>query len=80
MVGLRGLGERAYHGVMSKVLPMLTSEHEPKAPPSIEEFAQVITTTLRTELRRQGVRTEGVRLQVEPGRWLHGNTGVHSRG
>jgi len=77
MVGLRGLGERAYHGVMGKVLPMLTSEHEPKAPPSIEEFAQVITTTLRTELRRQGVRTEGVRLQVEPGRWLHGNTGVH---
>ncbi len=77
MVGLRGLGDRVYHGVMGKVLPMLTSEHEPKAPPSIEEFARVITTTLRTELHRQGIRTEGVRLQVEPGRWLHGNTGVH---
>jgi hypothetical protein len=76
MVGLRGLGERAYHGIIGKVLPMLTNEHEPKHPPAIEDFARVLTTTLRTELLRQGVSTDGVRLQVEPGRWLYGVRGA----
>jgi diaminopimelate decarboxylase len=77
MVGLRGLGETVYHGVMSKVLPILTNEHEPSYPPTIEDFADVVTTTLRTELRRHGVQTAGVRLQTEPGRWLYGDVGVH---
>ncbi len=77
MVGLRGLGSRAYHGVMGKVLPLLTNEHEPTYPPAIEDFARTVTTTLRTELHRHGVRTEGVRLQLEPGRWLYGDTGIH---
>lgn len=77
MVGLRGLGERAYHGVMGKVLPLLTNEHAPKHPPAIEDFARVITSTLRSELRRQGVPTEGIRLQTEPGRWLYGDTAIH---
>jgi diaminopimelate decarboxylase len=77
MIGLRGLGESAYHGVMGKVLPLLTNEHKPVYPPPIEEFARAATTALRTGLRREGVRTDGVRLQVEPGRWLHGDTAVH---
>lgn len=77
MVGLRGLGETAYHGVMAKVLPMLTNEPEPAYPPTIEDFADTITTTLRTELRRNGVDTTGVRLQTEPGRWLYGDTAIH---
>jgi diaminopimelate decarboxylase len=77
MVGLRGLGETAYHGVMAKVLPLLTSEPEPEYPPTIEGFADTITTTLRTELHRAGVDTAGVRLQTEPGRWLYGDAGIH---
>ena len=77
MVGLRGLGERAYHGVIGKVLRLLTKEHQPKLPPAIEDFIHTVTSTLRTELHRHGVRTEGVRLQVEPGRWLYGDTGIH---
>jgi diaminopimelate decarboxylase len=77
MVGLRGLGEAAYHGVMSRVLPLLTNEHPPVYPPTIEEFADVVTSTLRTELPRHGVRIEGVRLQTEPGRWLYGDTAIH---
>jgi diaminopimelate decarboxylase len=77
MIGLRGLGETAYHGLMAKVLPMLTNEPKPAYPPAIEDFAEVVTTTLRTELRRHGVGTAGVRLQTEPGRWLYGDTAVH---
>ena len=77
MVGLRGLGETAYHGVMGRALALLTNEHEPVHPRPIEDFARAATTALRTGLHREGVRTEGVRLQVEPGRWLYGDTGVH---
>lgn len=77
MVGLRGLGEKTYHNAMGKILGVLTGHREPKAPPTIEDYAATITGTLRAELARQGVPTEGVRLQTEPGRSLYGNTGIH---
>lgn len=77
MVGLRGLGERAYHAVMAKVLPLIEEHPETKAPPTIEDYGRTITQTLRAELGRQGVATAAVRLQLEPGRALYGNTGVH---
>lgn len=77
LVGLRGLGERAYHRAMARILPALEEHPEPKAPPTIEDYAATITRTLRAELHRQGVPTDGVRLQTEPGRSLYGDTGVH---
>lgn len=77
LVGLRGLGERAYHGVMAKVLPALTSHHRRPEPPSIEDYAAAAVGALRAELAAGGIRTAGVRLQIEPGRSLYGNTGIH---
>jgi diaminopimelate decarboxylase len=77
LVGLRGLGERAYHAALAKIVPALTSHPEPKAPPSIEDYAAAATRTLRAELDRHGVATEGVRLQVEPGRSFYGDAGIH---
>lgn len=77
MVGLRGLGTRAYHAVMGRALPHLLTGPAPAHPAPIEDFAAVATATLRAELRRGGVPTDGVRLQVEPGRWLYGNAGIH---
>lgn len=81
MVALRGLGQRAYHAAMARALPLLLSGPEPSWPPPIEQFAAEATTTLRAELRRRGWVLErdlaGVRLQVEPGRWLYGNAAVH---
>ena len=77
MVGLRGLGEAAYHGILSKVVPLLTNEPKPTYPPSIESFAAVVTATLRAELHAGGIDTAGVHLQTEPGRWLYGDTAVH---
>jgi diaminopimelate decarboxylase len=77
MVGLRGLGETAYHGVMGKVMPLLTDEPKPVYPPSIEDFARTVTRTLRAGLRREGIDTAGIRLQTEPGRWLYGDTAIH---
>lgn len=77
MVALRGLGARAYHAAMGKALPLLLSGPRPAYPRPIEDFAADTTATLRTELHRCEVDTAGVRLQVEPGRWLYGNAAVH---
>ncbi len=77
MVGLRGLGERTYHKVMGKALPMLLSGPKPKYPPRIEELVGSAVESLRKELAAGGIDTTGVRLQMEPGRWLYGNTAVH---
>jgi diaminopimelate decarboxylase len=77
MVGARKLGERTYHSIMGKVLPALTGHRTRRHPPTIEDFALTITSTLRAELQREGIETAGIRLQVEPGRSLYGDTGIH---
>jgi diaminopimelate decarboxylase len=45
--------------------------------PTIEEYAAACTGTLMKELPGQGIGTNGVMLQLEPGRSLHGDTGIH---
>lgn len=77
LVALRGLGARVYHGILGKLLPALTDHKAGKRPPTIEDYAATITSTLREELGRQGVNLKGVRLQTEPGRSLYGDTGIH---
>lgn len=48
-----------------------------KMAPSIEEYGAACTRTLKSELNHRGIDTKGVMLQLEPGRSLHGNTGIH---
>lgn len=48
-----------------------------KAAPTIEDYAAACTSTLARELRARGVRTDGITLQAEPGRAIHGNAAVH---
>jgi diaminopimelate decarboxylase len=45
--------------------------------PTIEQYAGACTQTLREELHRHGIATDGLMLQLEPGRSLHGDTGIH---
>ncbi len=45
--------------------------------PPIEEYAGALTSTLRTELTRHGLRPQGKILEVEPGRSLFADAGVH---
>ncbi|MBS1881366.1 MAG: hypothetical protein JSS97_00240 [Actinobacteria bacterium] len=45
--------------------------------PSVEEYAETITTGLGEALREEGIDPDGVRLLVEPGRSLFGDAGVH---
>ena len=77
LVGLRVLGDRLYHAALSRIVRALTAARVPEAPPALESYASTIAGTLRAELHCQGVATEGVRLQTEPGRALYGDTGVH---
>jgi diaminopimelate decarboxylase len=44
--------------------------------PSIAQYAKAITQSLRTELTRIGMST-ALRLEVEPGRSIYGNAGIH---
>jgi diaminopimelate decarboxylase len=78
LVGLRGLGERAYHAIVGRVTDTIREQPEPKGTvPTIEQYAAAITGTLRRELKKEGVPLDGVRLQVEPGRALYGDTAIH---
>ena len=77
LVGLRGLGERMYHSLLAKILDLLTEHPEPRAVPSIEDYAATITGTLSNVLTAEGVDLAGIRLQTEPGRALYGDTAVH---
>jgi len=74
---LKLLGDDIRYAVLARLVDTLVSEPNPTPAPSIEEYAEVCTRTLREELPRHGIRTEGLMLQVEPGRAIHGNAGIH---
>jgi diaminopimelate decarboxylase len=74
---LKPLGDETRYAVMARLIDTLVSEPNQTPAPSIEAYAEACTRTLRQELPRYGIRTEGLMLQVEPGRALHGNAGIH---
>jgi diaminopimelate decarboxylase len=45
--------------------------------PTIEEVASAVTSTLRSELIGQGMDPKGIALEVEPGRSLFSDAGIH---
>jgi diaminopimelate decarboxylase len=45
--------------------------------PSVEEYAEVVTSSLREELARHGLDAHGVTLEVEPGRAMFADAGIH---
>lgn len=77
MVALRAAGEKIYHSIMGRVLPALAGDPHRPAPPTIEDYAATVTTTLGRELRKAGLEPERIRLQLEPGRGLFGDTAIH---
>ncbi len=76
--GLHMLGADRRYRVLSKVIDSLILTKPNQVPaPSIEAYAEVCTNTLRKELPKYGISTRGLVLQLEPGRSLHGNAGIH---
>jgi diaminopimelate decarboxylase len=74
---LRLLGPRPRYAVMARLVDTITGHPNRHPAPSVEAYAEACTTTLRRELARHGVETAGVTLQLEPGRAMHGDTGIH---
>lgn len=75
--GLHLLGSRTRYRVLSKLIDTIVKRPNRTAAPTIEQYAAVCTETLRRELQRHGVDTRGVMLQLEPGRSLHADAGIH---
>ena len=76
--GLNLLGSDTRYKVLSKLVDSLIITKPNQTPaPTIQAYATACTGTLRQELPSQGVKIEGLMLQVEPGRSMHGNTGIH---
>jgi len=76
-MGLKALGTAARYKVMARIVDQLVTHPSKTLAPTIEEYAAACTRTLRQELPRHGIDLKGVMLQVEPGRAMHGNTGIH---
>jgi diaminopimelate decarboxylase len=70
-------GAEGRYRVMARLIDTIVTHPNQVPAPTVEEYAEVCTRTLRQELPRHNVNTEGVMLQLEPGRAIHGNAGVH---
>jgi diaminopimelate decarboxylase len=75
--GLKLLGTDARYRGLARLIDTIVSKPNQTQAPSIEEYAAACTRTLRQELHNRGIATDGVMLQLEPGRSLHGDAGVH---
>jgi diaminopimelate decarboxylase len=49
----------------------------PERVPPVEDHAEVVTSTLREEIARHGLPAAGLTLEVEPGRALYADAGIH---
>lgn len=49
----------------------------PELGPSVEDHAEAVTSALRSELRNVGIDARGLVLEVEPGRALFADAGIH---
>jgi diaminopimelate decarboxylase len=58
-----------------RLLSRLADRHE--AAPSIEAYCAVLGETLRAEMDRWNLPHEGVALEIEPGRSMYADTGIH---
>jgi diaminopimelate decarboxylase len=71
------LGSQNRYKVLSRLIDTLETRPNQTPAPTIEAYAEACTRTLREELPRNGIETKGLMLQIEPGRSMHGDTGIH---
>jgi diaminopimelate decarboxylase len=71
------VGSEGRYRVMARLIDTIVTHPNQVAAPSIAEYAEACTRTLRQELPRHGVDIRGLMLQLEPGRSMHGNAGIH---
>jgi diaminopimelate decarboxylase len=75
--GMSALGSAKRYRVMARLIDTIVTRPNETPAPSVEEYAEACTRTLRQELPKQGIDTKGLMLQLEPGRAIHGDAGIH---
>ena len=75
--GMNLLGSDRRYKVMARLIDGIVTHPNQTPAPSIEAYAEACTRTLRQELPKHGIDTEGLMLQLEPGRSIHGDAGIH---
>lgn len=75
--GMHLLAPEKRYQVAARIADTIVKKPNRKPAPCIEDYARVCTGTLMHELPRHGIDTKGLMLQIEPGRGLFGNAGVH---
>jgi diaminopimelate decarboxylase len=73
---LKVFGDKRRVQIISLLTGMMTTKPNQVLAPTIEDYAAVITSTLMHGLKQHGVDPTGIMLQLEPGRGIHGNSGV----
>lgn len=75
--GLKLMGQAIRYRTIDSILSKITTRPNRTPAPTIEQFAATVTSTLGQSLTVQGIDPAGIVLQLEPGRSIHGNAGVH---
>jgi diaminopimelate decarboxylase len=75
--GMNLLGSEVRYKVMARLIDTIVNRPNQTPAPSIEDYAAACTRTLRQELPKHGIDTNGLMLQLEPGRSIHGDAGIH---
>jgi diaminopimelate decarboxylase len=76
-LGLKYLGAKVRYRVIDKLLTLIEGHPNTIPAPSIEEYGAATTVALLQALPKHGIDPTGVMLQLEPGRAIHGDAGVH---
>ena len=76
-LGLKYLGAKVRYRVIDKLLGLIEGHPNTIPAPSIEEYGAATTVALLQALPKHGIDPTGVMLQLEPGRAIHGDAGVH---
>jgi diaminopimelate decarboxylase len=71
------LGSQNRYKVLSRLIDTLETRPNQTPAPTIEAYAEACTRTLREELPKNGIETKDLMLQIEPGRSMHGDAGIH---
>jgi len=74
---LKYLGAKVRYRVIDKLLTLIEGHPNTIPAPSIEEYGAATTAALLQALPKHGIDPTGVMLQLEPGRAIHGDAGVH---
>lgn len=71
------LGESIRQRVLNALIEPKVMKPSTVHAPTVEQYAETCTRVLRQRLPRNGIGTKGLMLQIEPGRAMFGDAGVH---